>query len=71
MGVLVTLPLDMCSHLETTTVGDQLEAVKRGHNHAPKEKVQTTRAEGSVDQRENVSRTSINMAGIRHDKRTP
>ena len=42
MGVLVTLSPDMCSHLETTTVGDQLEAVRGEYNHAPKEKVQIT-----------------------------
>ena len=50
---------DMCNQLETTTVGNKLEAVRREHNHAPKEKVQATGAEGSADQRENVSRTSI------------
>ena len=32
-----------------TTVGDQLEAVRGEHNHAPKEEVQATGAEGSVD----------------------
>ena len=56
------MSLDMCSQLETATVGDQLETVRGEHNHAPKGKVQATGAEGSVDQRENVSRTSINMA---------
>ena len=30
------LSLDMCSQLETTIVGDQLEAVRGEHNHAPK-----------------------------------
>ena len=41
----------------------QLEAVRGEHNHTPKEKIiQATGAEGSTDQRENVSRTSINMA---------
>ena len=54
------LSLDMCNQLETTTVGNQLEAVKGEHNHTPKEKVQAT--EGSADQKENVSRTSISMA---------
>ena len=55
----------MYSQLETTTVGDQLEAVRGEHNHVPKEKVQVTGAEGSVDQGENVSRTSINAAYYR------
>ena len=41
-----------------TTVADQLEDVRGEHKHA-KEKVQATGAEGSVDQRQNVSRTSI------------
>ena len=51
---------DICSQLETTTVG--VEAVRGERNHVPKEKAQATEAESSVDQRENVSRTSINMA---------
>ena len=42
-----------------TTVADQLEAVSGEHKHA-KEKVQATGAEGSVHQRQNVSRTGIN-----------
>ena len=42
------------------TVVDQLEAVRGEHNHTPKEKVQATGAEGSVDQGQNVSMTSFN-----------
>ena len=57
---------DVCSQLETTTVGDQLEVVRGEHNNAPKEKVQETGAEGSVDQRENVSRIWCTV--VCHDK---
>ena len=32
---MAMLSPDMCSQLETTTVGDQLEAVRGEHNHAP------------------------------------
>ena len=36
MGILAMLSPDMCSQLETTAVGDQLEVVRGEHNHAPK-----------------------------------
>ena len=49
-----------------TTVGDQLEAVRWEHNHAPKEKVQATGAESSADQKQNVSRTSFISNAIGH-----
>ena len=34
----------MCGQLETTTIVDQLEAVRWEHNHSPKEKLQATGA---------------------------
>ena len=57
---MAMLSPDMCSQLETSTAGDQLEAVRREHNHAPKVKGKR-QVVPRADQRENVSRTSINM----------
>ena len=56
----------MCSQLETTTIGDQLEAVRWEHNCAPKEKVQAI----GVQQKERMSagQVSIWRTTIRHDK---
>ena len=54
------LSLDMCNQLETKTVGDQLEGVRGEHNHAPKEKVQETGAEGSeIEERMSARQVSI------------
>ena len=56
------LSLDMCTHGNTCRE-PAIEAVREEHNHDPKEKVQATGAEGSADQRQNVSRTSFNNLG--------
>ena len=54
------LSLDMCNQLETKTVGDQLEAVRGEHNHAPKEKVKATGAEGlEIKERMSARQVSI------------
>ena len=52
--------------IEGWSLGDvpSRQAVRGEHNHAPKEKVQATGTEGSAE-RENVSRTSNNMAYYR------
>ena len=66
-----SLSPDVCSQLETTTVGDQLEAVRGEHCHAPKENVQENGAEDSeIKERKSAGQVSIWHTTV-HDKRIP
>ena len=74
MRVSVMLSPDMCSQLETTTVGDQVEAVRREHNHAPKEKCSYRQLEQRVQWikgRMSAGQVSIWHTTVHHDKRIP
>ena len=63
---------DMCSQLETKTVGDQLEGVRGERNYAPKGQVQETGAEGSeVKERMSSRQVSIWRTTVYHDKQIP
>ena len=66
------MSLDMCSQLETATVGDQLEAVRGEHIHAPKEKYrQLEQRVQRIKGRMSAGQVSIWSTTVRHDKRIP
>ena len=50
---------DMCSQLETTAVGDQLEAVRGEHNHAPKSIGNWSRGFGKSKREVSTWRTTL------------